>query len=388
MSWTSLLWRNLSRNKLRSLLTGLSIALAIALVCFLATMPDGLDRLLDSAAGDTRIVVHSEAGAVYPLPRAYLQKIRAIPGVLGATSWIWFGGAYREEDGVTFPSFAIDPADVGTVWADWKIDPAALAEFAARRDAAIVGRGTMQRYGWKPGDRVTLASKGWEMTLSFTIAGEIPFERVPQLWFQREYLDQAIAARGWHHDLVDMIWLRVSDPHQVDAVMSQIDDAFRNSEYPTASETEKGYVKNLFAVLEGLAALILIVSGLLAICIVFIAANTASMAVRERAREIAILRALGFSRRRIFALLLAEATLLATLAGALGAGASLGLSSLGRAATGGWSGGFGPLSWFIVTHTILIQGLFLSFFIGLISGVVPALSAARRGVAETLREVF
>lgn len=387
MSWTRFLWRNVARSKLRSALTGGAIALAIALVCFLATMPDGLEKMVDNVAGTTRIVVHHEAGLAYDMPHAYLAKIRAIPGVMGATSWIWFGGEYREEDGVSFPSFAIEPDDVGVVWEDWGIDPAAIAAFQRRRDGAIVGRGTMQRYGWKTGDHITLSSKGWRLDLSFTIVGEIPHERVPQLWFQREYLVQAVAARGWQVDDAGMIWLRVDDVANIDSVIRQIDDTFHNSEAQTSSETEKTYIKNWFGVLEDLTTLLMVVAALLAVCIVFLAANTASMSVRERFREIAILKAIGFSRRQIFALLVGEATLLATVAGAIGAAGALALSHAVRAAIGGW-GELGPLAWFIVTNTILVEGLFLAFFVGLISGVVPALGAARRGVAETLREVF
>ena len=352
-------------------------------------MPDGMNRMLDSVAANTRIVVHDQAGLVYSLPYAYLQKVRAMNGVLGVASWTWFGGMYREEDGVSFPNFAVEPDALGIVWADWKIDPAVLAEFTRRRDGAIVGRGSMQRYGWKPGDHVTLQSEGYgRLALTFTIVGEVPIQRAPIFWFQREYLEQAMAERGVRLDWAGTIWLRVDDPERIGPLMQEIDDTFRNSEAQTASETEKSYFKSNFQALEGLALLITIVTALVAVCIVFIAANTASMTVRERMREIAILKAIGFSRRRVFGMLVAEATLLATLAGAIGAGASLGLSRLARAASGGWNPALGPLSWFIVTNAILVEGLFLSFFVGMLSGVVPSLGAARRGVAQTLREVF
>jgi putative ABC transport system permease protein len=112
------------------------------------------------------------------------------------------------------------------------------------------------------------------------------------------------------------------------------------------------------------------------------------MTVRERMREIAILKAMGFSRRTVFAMLVAEATLLATLAGAAGAFASLGLTRLVRHASGSWNPAMGPLASFIVTNTILVEGLFLAFFIGMVSGIVPSFGAARRGVVQTLREVF
>ena len=388
MSWTSLLWRNLARNKLRSALTGSAIALAIALVCFLATMPEGLNRILESVAGNTRIVVHDRAGLIYWLPYAYLQKLRALPGVVGAASWSYFDGAYQKDGTISFPSLAIEPEGLGAVWADYKIDPAVLAEFARRRDGAVVGRGTMQHYGWKPGDQITLDSKDWGVALTFTIVGEIPLLRDPRFYFQREYLAQAVAARGWHLDNAGMIWLRVDDPARVDSLMREIVEKFDNSGAQVAAETEKSFMRGYFGALQGMAVLITVVTALLAVCIVFIAANTASMTVRERMRETAILRAIGFTRRQVFGMLIAESVLLATTAGAIGAGVSLGLTRIVRAASSAWNPALGPLTWFIVTNTILVEGLFLAFFVGLISGVVPALGAARRGVAQTLREVF
>jgi putative ABC transport system permease protein len=389
MKFFPLVWCNLTRNKLRSLLTGGAIALAIALVCLLQTMPEGLNRLLEDVASNTRVVVHNEAGLVYPLPYAYLQKVRALPGVVGAASWSWFGGVYDEDEGVSFPNFAVEPDAIGVVWADWNLDPQQLEDFRRNRDGAIVGRATLNKYNWKVGDQVTLKGSFYPVELSFRISGEIPHERAPHFWFQREYLDQAMRAKGSGLDVLGTIWIRVDDRARVDPLMREIDDMFRNSEAETASETEKSYFKSFFTMLEAFVVVILLVTGVVALCIVFIAANTASMAVRERFGEIAILKALGFSRRLIFAMLVGEAVLLCTLAGAAGALGSLGLTLLMRTvATGGWNAALGPLSSFIVTQTILVQGLFLAFFVGMISGVVPAWGAARRSVAATLREVF
>jgi len=388
MKFLPFIWRQLARNKLRTALTAGAIGLAVSLVCLLLTMPAGLDALLSDVASNTRIVVHNEAGLVYPLPYAYLQKIRAQPGVVSAASWTWYGGVFREEKGVEFPNFAVEPDPLGSVWADWKLDPQQLEAFRRHRDGAIVGRGTLLKNGWKIGDRVTLKGTIYPVDLSFLIVGEIASERAPHFWFQREYLDQALRAAGRGGlDILGTVWVRVDDPARVAPLMREIDELFHNSEAVTASETEKSYFANFFSMLEGFVTVILIVTGLVALCIVFIAANTASMAVRERLGEIAVLKALGFSRRLIFGTLLTEAVLLATLGGALGALGALGLTQLLRSG-GGWNPALGPLGSFIVTQTILVQGLFLALFVGMISGVVPALGAARRSVAETLREVF
>ena len=389
MKFLPFIWRQLARNKIRTLLTAGAIALAVALVCLLLTMPAGMDAMLKRLASNTRVVVINKAGITYQLPYSYLQKIRAMPGVVAAASWTWYGGAFQIEKGVSFPNFAVEPDAVGEVWADFKIDPQQLESFRRHRNGAVVGRGTLNENHWKVGDQVSLRGTAWPVDLSFEIVGEIPNDRSPVFWLQREYLDQALRAAGRPGlDNLGIIWVRVDDAARVEPLMREIDETFHNSETQTASETEKSFFRSQFQVLEGLALLITIVTALLAVCIVFVAANTASMTVRERMREIAILKAIGFTRRQVFGILIGETVLLATIAGAIGAGASLGLSQLARAMSSGWNQQTGPLTWFIVTNAILVEGLFLAFFVGLISGIVPALGASRRGVAQTLREVF
>jgi putative ABC transport system permease protein len=381
------IWRNLGRNKTRSVLTGAAIALAIALVCLLRTMPAGLDNLLSAVAKNNRISVHNEAGIVYPLPAAYLQKVRAVPGVVEATSWTWFGGTVDEDRGVTFPNFAVNPETIGIVYEDFEIDPRALEDFRRMRDAALVGRETLERQGWKVGDLVTLRSTVFPVEVTLRIVGELPNERDPRLWFQREYLDQALQAQGRSFDQIGMVWARVDDPARVNEVMRTIDEMFRNSEAETASETEKSFFGNFFNNLSGIVTVILLVTGLVTLCIVFIAANTASLSVRERVGELAVMKALGFRPGLLFALLLVEAALLSTLAGAAGVLVPLALGGALRSAMA-FSPQLGPLAAFLVTNSILVQGLFLALFIGILSGVVPSFGAARRSVAASLREVF
>jgi len=380
-------WRNLLRNKLRSLLTGSAIMLAIALVCVLRTMPEGFDSFLNSLAKNSRISIHNSAGIVYGMPYAYLARIKTVPGVVDAVTWSWFGGAVDRDRGVTFPNFAVDADSLGVVFEDLGIEPAALEHFRTHRDGALVGRMTMKRYGWKPGDEITLASTVYPVDLTFRISGEIPADQDPRLWFQRVYLEEALRPYGIDSAQVGMIWARIDDAEQVPRVMKQIDDMFRNSEAETESETEKSFFQNFFSVLQGLIVVILIVTWLVTACIVFIAANTASMAVRERVRELAVLKAIGFRWRLLFGTLLAEATLLSTLAGALGAGVSL-LLTHGLATQARTAPQMAPLAGFVVTNWMLVQALFIAFFIGILSGVVPSFGAARRSVAATLREVF
>jgi putative ABC transport system permease protein len=387
MKFFPLVWRNLLRNKLRSMLTAAAIALAIALVCILRTMPVGFDNFLNQLATNTRISVHNTAGIVYSMPYAYLARVKSVPGVVSAVSWTWFGGAVDKDEGVAFPSFAVDADTIGEVFADLDFAPETLEHFRTHRDGALVGRMTMKERGWKPGDLVTLTSNVWPLELTFRISGEIPADQDPRFWFHREYFVEALRGAGIELDQAGMIWARIDDAERVPQVMSRIDAMFRNSEAETASETEKSFFQNFFGSLQGFVTVILIVTGLVTLCIVFIAANTASMAVRERLRELAVLKAIGFRWQLLFGTLVCEAALLSTAAGAVGAGVSLGLTAMLGAAAG-WNPQLGPLSGFVVTNVILVQALFLAFFIGILSGVVPSFGAARRSVASTLRDVF
>jgi putative ABC transport system permease protein len=387
MKLLPLVWRNLGRNKVRNVLTGVAIAMAITLVCLLRTLPAGLDFMLEQMTKNTRISIHNKAGVVYPLPYSYLEKVRATPGVVEAMSWTWFGGSFEEEKGVTFPSFAVDPAHLTDVYPDQDIDAAALADFQRYRDAALVGRQTLAKQGWKAGDLVTLKSTVLPVALTFRIVGAMGNERIPFFLFQREYLEQEAKAQGLPFDELSLIWARVESPERVDEVMSHIDALFRNSGAETASETEKSYYGSFFGSLKGFVTVILIVTALVTLCVVFIAANTASMSVRERAGEIAVMKTLGFRWRALFGLLVMEGVLLSSVAGAAGVAVVLGLSRILERLVD-WNPQLGPLGAFIVTNAILVQGVFLSFFIGILAGVVPSFGAARRSVVATIREVY
>jgi putative ABC transport system permease protein len=383
--YTPLVWKNLGRNKLRSALTGAAIAFAVAMACVLRMMPAGLDAMLNSMSTGTRISVHNEAGLTYALPYAYLNKVRAMPGVVDAVTYTWFGGVVDADKGVEFPNFAVDADRLGVVFEDWNLDPQALAEFQRNRNATIVGDMVLEQQGWRVGDVITLRSTIWPVEAELKIVGTIP--RRPFVWINRTYVEQAMIAQGQSWDQAGVIWVRIDDASRLNALMAQIDDTFRNSSAETESETEKSFFGNMMSNLQGFVTVLLIVAGLVTLCVLFIAANTASMSVRERVGELAIMKALGFRWRTLFGTLVLEAALLSTLAGAVGVALSIGLSSLLRGiATANPS--MGPLTAFIVTNAVLVQGLFMAFFIGIVSGVLPSFGASRRPVAQTLREVF
>ena len=388
MKYLPLILANLRRSPLRSLLTAAAIGFAIALVCLLRTMPEGLESILDYAASGTRVVVLNKAGFDYPLPYAYLQKVRALPGVTSAASWTWYGGMYEVDKGSTFPSFATEPEVIAEVFPDFGLGPEALAAFQGRRDAAVVGRATAASYGWKVGDRIALVGSLYPVNLELQLVEILPHDLSPVLLFHRAYLEQALQAVGADLATASLFYVRVDDRARIESLRAEIDALFRNAPAQTLSETEKEYFKNMFSALDAFVAITIAVTVLVALCIVFIAANTASLSVRERAPELAVLKAIGFKRRLVFALLVLEAGVLALGGGAAGALGSLGLTLALSGAATSLMAQVGPLGSFVVTRAIVVQGVFLALFVGMLSGVVPAFGASKKSVAETLREVF
>lgn len=387
MTGATLVRANLGRNKLRSALTALAIALATLLVCLLLTMPEGLDAILERAASNTRLSVVNRAGLVYSMPISLARQVRALPGVADAMALVWFGGAYEEQGRVSFPSFAVEADHVAGTYPDYAITPEVLADFRRYRDGMLVGPATLERYGWKPGDRVTLRSDVWNVALDLRVVGEIPQRGSPVVWIQREYLSQALEAQGRELGITGLIWVRAESAGDVPRVMETVEEITRHSDHPTTTQTEKAFFASFLGSLQGFLSILLAVTALVALCIVFIAANTASLSIRERSGEIAMFKALGFGRTRLFALLLSETLILAGLSGAAGVGLAVALTRLLHA-TAGRIPELGVLGGFVVSNQVVAEGLALALAVGLVSGAIPAWGAARRPVAETLREVF
>lgn len=390
MTFLGLIRRSLSRNKLRTTLTALSITLSIFLVCAVLTLPEMFRIILHHFASSTRVLVHNKAGLAYLLPYGYLAKVRAVPGVEAASSFTWFGGVFDDPKHM-FPNFAVDVEAVGDVWPDYGLDPGMLDAFRRSRDGALVGPRLVRRFGWRVGDRFTLHSTVWPVDLDLRIVGVFPEgkDNPEVVWFSRVSLEEALNAKGLSANVVPMIWARVGKPSEILPAMGRIDTLFRNSDHETETETEKSFVLNFMGSLEGMTRLITAVGFLVVVAVVFIAANSCSMSIRERSRETAVLKAIGFQRNLLLRLFLAEALSLSVAGGFTGAVGAYGFFKLlGWMGATGITPALGPLSLFVMTISVLVQGLFLSILVGMLAGIVPSWSAARRPVAASLHDVF
>ncbi len=390
MSTWTLIRRNLGRNRTRTLLTTLAVAFSIFLVCAVMTLPTVRTSILERTMNARRLVVHHKYGLAYEnLPVAYAQRVRNLPHVTAVTHLTWFGGIYNEAKDF-FPNYAVDSETLGEGLSEYQFDPVVLDQFKKIRNAALVGVRTMEKFGWKIGDEVTLRNSVWfNLSLTFKIIGEVPNVNpmsATLFLFPRQYFEEALRpyeqfnAGGW----ISMLMVMVDNTENLETVMTAIDEQFRNSSHPTLTATQYEFTANFLSSFDGIIQVIMLVGFLVVASIVLIAANTAAMSVRERIGEVAVLKTIGFRRRTIFSLLLSEALLIAVLGGLLGVVPAYIILNAG---TSSWSPFLGPLTLFLMPVSVMIQGLFIALFVGILAGVIPSRGAARLNVATALRQI-
>jgi putative ABC transport system permease protein len=383
MKFLHLIFANLTRKKLRTILTVGSFAVALFLFAFLAVVKGAFGRGADIAGAD-RLVIINRISIIQPLPLSYRDKILRIPGVKAIAHNNWFGGVYQEEKNF-FPQFVIDPENQRQVMSELVVPDDQWQKFVQDRQGAIVGARSAERFGWKIGDRIPIknVSYGTTGTWDFNLDGIYHSQHAggdeTQFWFQWDYFEERVPQSfkgniGWYV-------LRLDNPDDSVRVAKTIDDMFANSSYETKTETESAFAAGWVKQFGNIEFLILSIGGVVFFTLLLITGNTMAIAVRERVGELAVLKAIGFSDFAVLFFVLAEAILIALLGGLLGLGlAILAVPVLGNALNG-------LLPALILSPAILSMGLGVALFIGAAGGILPGIGAMRMRVVTALRRV-
>lgn len=379
MKYLRLVLANLGRHKLRTVLTILSVALALFLFASLRSVVTTLAATAQFG-GARRLVTLNATGLVFPLPLAYGNRIKALPGVTGLSWANWFGGRYG--DGNTFfANFAVDPESYLAIYPEIVLPADQRQAFIQDRTGALIGERLISRYGWKLGQNVTLQGTIFPGDWTFTIRGVYtptdPAIGDDVLIFHHEYFDERIGRAG----IAGWYIVEIDDASHAAAIAKSIDDVFRNSSSPTKTGTEREFQAS-FATMWGNVSFLMSTIGLAVVfAILLVTANAMMMSARERTGEIAVLKTIGFSDRLLFGLVMVEAGALALTGAVLGLGAAKLLYPAIN------FNGAGFLPGFKVTASTLVVGLLVALGLMLASGLVPALRAARLPVVQALRKV-
>jgi putative ABC transport system permease protein len=382
MTLGSFVVRNTFRNKRRSLLTMISISFSLLLLTLMICIWRSfyIDQVAPEAA--RRLIIRDRVSLAFFLPAFYRDKIRSVPGIAAVAPMTWFDGRYidnRPEH--FFARVGTDPDEYLKVASDKIVPPDQLIAWQRDRAGALVDVTLANKYGWKLGDRIHIQGTIFPADLDLTIRA-IYHRDPPQnaLYFNAKYLEEAVpwfkGQAGWYSAQVD-------SPDHVASAAREIDDMFRNSPLQTKSETEKAFQLGFVASLGNVKAFILGVCGAVVFAIMLVSANTMAMSVRSRTREVAVLKTLGFTRRRVLSIFVSEAIALALAGGVIGIAIAIPVITI---MTHGFIGLGIPLDMKVNGPTAALS-MTVALVLGIVSGYLPAYNASRMNIVEGLRHI-
>lgn len=381
MTLGSFVVRSAFRNKRRSLLTMISIGFSLLLLTMMICIWRSfyIDQVAPEAS--RRLIIRDRVSLAFFLPAYYRDKIRSVQGVTAVAPMTWFGGRYIDDRPEHFfAQMGTDPDEYLKVASDKIMPTEQLKSWQQDRAGAIVDVTLADKYGWKVGDRLTLQGTIFPTNLDLTIRG-IYHRDPPQnaLYFNTKYLEEAVP---WFKGQAGWYVAQIDSADDVARASSEIDGMFHNSPLPTKAESEKAFVLGFVASLGNVKAFILSICGAVVFTIMLVSANTMAMSVRNRTREVAVLKTLGFTRQRVLSIFVSESVALALAGGALGILAAVPLT---KVLTHRFLGlGIPSMD---VNKTTAALALLVSLILGVVSGYLPAYKAARTSIVDGLRHI-
>jgi putative ABC transport system permease protein len=379
--------RNILRNKARTVLTVLGVAMAIVTFMLIRTVLDAWTIAAEHAAKD-RIGTRHKVTFIMPLPKRYVDDIRTTPGVKSATWMNWFGGKDPKHDKEFFGTAAVDPKSFVEVYDEIEIPQDQIESWLADRQGAVVGDVLAKKLNWKIGDRVTLLSPIYPGDWQFRIVGIYTAKRKSvdrsSFWFRWDYLNDGIPARS--QDQVGWVAARIDDPGQAAQISKAIDQKFDERDVQTVTMSERALQVSFMGMFAAVLKALDVISVVILLIMTLILGNTIAMGVRERTHEYGTLRAIGFLPKHLAMFVMAEALTI----GALGGGVGLALAypfingGIGRFLEENMGGMF---PYFRIETPTAIAALVLSLAFAAAASAIPAYRVSRLKVTDALRRI-
>lgn len=380
MTLSRFVTKNAFRNKRRSTLTVLSIAFSLLLLTLMMTIWRAFYLDEGSAESAERLVVRHRVSLTFNLPGFYREKIRTIPGVVSVVPVSWFGGIYKDQKPENFfAQFGTDPDEFFKTYRDIQMPEDQKTAWQRDRQGVIVDDTLAKKYGWKLGDRIVLQGTIYPVDLELYVRGifsSYPDDRA--VYFNTKYVEEAVS---WFKGQAGTFSVLAASPGDVSQITAAIDDMFRNSPQPTKAESEKAFGLEFVAMLGNVKAFILSICGAVVFATLLVSANTMAMSIRERTREVAVLKTLGFTRNSVLGLFVSEAVTLAVAGGVIGIGLGYGLV---------YSAAKSPYMSFYnlkVTPAMWAVAIFVSGLVGLASSLIPSYHASQVNIVDGLRHI-
>ena len=376
MKFSKLILKNILRNKRRTLLTAASIIVSLFLIITLATILTESSRG-SAEASPLRLWTRHSVSLTFPLPAAHQQKISSVPGVKSVMPFSWFGGIYKDERNF-FANFAVDATKLRESYPELKMSEPEWQAFISDRQGAVVGKKLVKLYGFTPGQRITLRSPIYNASLEFIVRGVCTGGDEKTLYFHNEYMNESLPA--WAKDKVGTFSILANSADDVARIAPAVDSIFLNTDAPTKTESEREFMMSFETMMGGVKQFMYGIMGAITFSLLLVMGNTMAMTVRERTREVGMLKALGFQRGTIAGLFLGEALLVTTISALIGIGGAMVLfRSLDLSLY------IPNFQSFVPTGLTLLLAFVVSLLVGVISVSYSAFRVSGMTIAEALR---
>jgi putative ABC transport system permease protein len=380
MTLTSFVRKSAFRNRRRSILTVLSITFSLLLLTLMMTVWHGFYIDKGDAQSAQRLITRHRVSLTQNMPIYYREKMRTVPGVVAVAPTQWFGGLYKDDKPENFfAQFGTDPAEIFKVMTDFKIPADQLAAWQRDQAGCVVDSELAKKYGWKIGDRIVIKGTIFPMDLELTIRGIFV---APQpsitVYFNQKYVEEAVAFAKGRAGTFNIL---ADSPDDVPKVAAAVDALFRNSPEPTKTESEKAFQLSFINSLGNVKAFILSICFAVVFATLLVSANTMAMSIRERTREVAVLKTLGFTRQSILRLYVSESITVSLVGGILGCVLAALLVTVMKNAPGM---GFFFLGMKVTIPTFLLA-ILVAGMVGFLSAILPAYHAAKLDIVDGLR---
>jgi putative ABC transport system permease protein len=382
MRYLPLILKNSWRNRRRTILTIASIGISMCLLGVMVAMFHAFYLSDPTPEQALRLVARNRVSYTVSMPLSYEAEIQRMPGVRDVMVSQWFGGVYKDarDPKNQFARYAIEPDKMFTIFGELRIPEDQKQAFIHDRTGCVIGRGLADAFGFKIGDRIHMTGDIFPGDYEFTVRGIFDSPRASdELYFDKEYLEQSMPER--RRGNVIMYDIRIDKPENSAKIAAAIDDHFHNSTAQTKTESEQAFIVGFLAQLGDVKMFLLAISGAVMFTILLVSANTMAMSVRERVREVGILKTLGFTPGSILGMILGEACAISVAGGLIGYGISM---LLMRGVVNSPFGGFLP-SLKIFDSEVALICVVAAGLIGVVSSLVPAMSASRTSIVEALR---
>lgn len=385
MKILKIIFANALRHKLRTTLTILGIAIAVIAFGVLRTVVTVWDSSVDAAAAN-RLITRQAVSFIFPLPYAYKEKIKNVEGVKEVSFANWFGGVYKDKNNF-FTRICVDADTYFDVLPEFIISPEELENFKKERNACVIGQEIAVQYNLKLGDQMVLEGDIFPGQWEFVVRGIYKPKNKntddTQMLFHWDYINERMKAEaplragsvGWYI-------VQIENPNDAAEVSEKIDALFKNSSAETKTETEKAFTQGFVAASSAIITAMNFMSFVIIGIIMLVLANTMIMAARERTREYAVLKTLGFSAFHIIGLILGESLVIALIGGGIGIALTYPIVAGFEQAM---PKGFFPF--FYIEPITTILALSAAIIIGILASIFPIQRALRTNIVDGFRFV-